>query len=103
MNRRQEIALRVVGGLVASISFFYGRYDDNVVWMLLVPILVVGALVIYGLRQDAPGIRASGSPDQPASQSTGAVNGLERLARLHADGLLTDEEFAAAKRVWLDQ
>lgn len=103
MNRRQEIVLRVVGGLVASISFLYGRDEDSIVWMLLVPVVVVGALWIYGLRHDPPGGGASGSSDQRASQPTGAVGGLERLARLHADGLLTDEEFAAAKRVWLDQ
>ena len=43
----------------------------------------------------APG---SGSPVEEASAGSPLANDLERLAELHADGALTDAEFAEAKR-----
>jgi len=43
------------------------------------------------------------SPQPPASDSFDErMNRLERLAKLHADGALTDEEFAEQKRRVLD-
>ena len=42
---------------------------------------------------------APSSSEQPApeQQPTDPIEQLERLAKLHADGMLTDEEFASKK------
>jgi hypothetical protein len=48
--------------------------------------------------------RGGGAGDgSEASTSGGSVDGLERLAALHASGALTDEEFATAKRELLSR
>lgn len=44
------------------------------------------------------GSHRGGGTGGDAGAATGSVDGLERLAALHATGALTDEEFAAAKR-----
>jgi hypothetical protein len=62
-------------------------------------------------RQTAEGLAAAmrtaqpppPTPQPPASDSFDErMNRLERLAKLHADGALTDEEFAEQKRRLLD-
>jgi putative oligomerization/nucleic acid binding protein len=55
------------------------------------------------LRDRPPPSRECSEPDLPAGDDPGAsVTGrLERLARLHASGALTDEEFRAAKAATL--
>jgi long-chain acyl-CoA synthetase len=51
------------------------------------------------LPRPAPGTAAAPASPRPASAAVdiGLVDELERLVRLHADGQLTDDEFAAAK------
>ncbi|MFL5646044.1 MAG: SHOCT domain-containing protein, partial [Chloroflexota bacterium] len=58
------------------------------------------------------GITASTAPSTPAGTSPSAVGSssprpiadrLQDLARLHANGVLTDDEFAAAKRNVLEE
>nr|WP_239524067.1 SHOCT domain-containing protein [Geodermatophilus normandii] len=53
----------------------------------------------YPHLRDRPPPRESSEPDLPGGDDPGAsVTGrLEQLARLHASGALTDEEFRAAK------
>jgi hypothetical protein len=55
-------------------------------------------------RQTAEAMAAAMRAPQPAPPPSGedALSKLERLAKLHEDGALTDEEFAAEKRKLLD-
>jgi hypothetical protein len=69
---------------------------------------VAGARVLLGhrgaqLRASAAGLAAAAPVGEHGRQDTrgAAVDQLERLAALHADGALTDEEFAASKRALL--
>ncbi len=51
-----------------------------------------------GYGEDEPREEVSPVPPSPAPTSGGSeTDEIERLAELHADGSLTDEEFAAAK------
>jgi hypothetical protein len=64
----------------------------------------VGSRVAHRHRQNAadqaaPEPEAPSAPSAPAAQPAGSdvLEQLERLAALRTDGMLTDEEFAAAK------
>jgi hypothetical protein len=50
MNRRQEIALRVVGVLAALLCLREGTQQEDWFLQFLVPLLILGGLVIFGLR-----------------------------------------------------
>ena len=47
---------------------------------------------------DVPAATAPTTPAEGADTGTGILDQLERLAALHTQGVLTDEEFAAAKQ-----
>lgn len=49
------------------------------------------------LDRQQPHLSFSGSSEQPAATEGDVVAALERLSGLYRDGLLSDEEFAAAK------
>lgn len=65
------------------------------------------AATVRGIDPDASGARQTGAARPPVPTSTGAeveerIDRLERLARLHAQGVLTDAELAEQKRQVLD-
>lgn len=104
MNRRQELAVRVIAVTLAAISFLHGAEEESIAWMLVVPIVLLGGIVVYGLRRSLP---QPPSPDQDAGRATRAtspgttdemlISNLERLARLRHEGFLTEEEYQAEK------
>lgn len=50
MNRRQEIALWVVGCIAATVSGVEGQENGDWFFTYLVPVLIVGALLLFSLR-----------------------------------------------------
>ncbi len=92
---RLGIAHGGIGNAVAVRGFGF-RYPGIGLLGLLGPILVVGlavTLVVLLIREPA---RPFTPPDAP--EGGDGVDRLRALATMHAQGQLTDEEFAAAKR-----
>ena len=57
--------------------------------------------LLYRVREQRPG--GSMAVAQAASAATDPTDRLARLAQLHRDGVITDEEFAAKKQALLDE
>ena len=89
MNRSQEWVLRVVGGVAAFASFVYGVDKEEVLWAVVFPAIVIGALAFWGLRNRI-------------SPPTGLAASLERLVRMKELGTLSEAEFNLAKRKLLE-
>lgn len=74
---------------------------------LLVAIILGSTLLValacwIGLRRISPRADQSAPhPTTPPASSTDVVGGLERLAKLRSDGLLSEDEFQAAKKALL--
>jgi len=58
MNRRQEVAVYVVGVLLAGISAYNGHENEEWLFGAFVPVLILGLLAVYALRTRAPGAEA---------------------------------------------
>lgn len=52
---------------------------------------------LLAIRQRLKALKAKGRPTGTSASQTNLANQLRRLAELHAQGALTDQEFAAAK------
>jgi len=53
MNRRQSAAVYVVGVLLAAISAYHGEQDGEWLFASFLPVLMLGTLVVYALRDKA--------------------------------------------------
>ena len=106
---RPEIAFGVAGGLFLLLLWWSPTVQTTRVPLMLAAALVLGFGVELLRRQTAREIPAPPPPDLSGSvrRGMGRVRGrtaeedrlaaLERLGRLHEQGVLTDEEFAAEK------
>jgi hypothetical protein len=86
-----------VGGLLFALLVLWGPISYVERWTTLIVFAILAAAGLELLRRQA----ARDFPDAVAGagppRRLGSADELERLARLHAEGTLTDEEFAAAK------
>ena len=86
------------GGIVnaAAVRGFGFRYAGIGLLGLLGPLVLVGLAVTFVVLLVREPARPSAPPER--RDGGGDVDRLRELATLHAQGQLTDEEFAAAKR-----
>ena len=85
------------GGVNAAVVRGFGfRYPGIGLLGLLGPLVLVGLVVTFVILLVHEPARPSASPER--RDGNGDVDRLRELATLHAQGHLTDEEFAAAKR-----
>ena len=85
------------GGVnAATVRGFGFRYPGIGLLGLLGPLVLVGLVVTFVILLVHEPARPSASPER--RDGSGDVDRLRELATLHAQGHLTDEEFAAAKR-----
>ena len=85
------------GGVnAAAVRGFGFRYPGIGLLGLLGPLVLVGLVVTFVILLVHEPARPSASPER--RDGSGDVDRLRELATLHAQGHLTDEEFAAAKR-----
>ena len=106
---RPEIAFSVAGGLFLLLLWWSPTVQTTRVPLMLAAALVLAFAVELLRRQTAREVPAPPPPDLSGSvrRGVGRVRGrtaqedrlaaLERLGRLHEQGALTDEEFAAEK------
>ena len=106
---RPEIAYSVAGGLFLLLLWWSPTVQTTRVPLMLAAALVLAFAVELLRRQTAREVPAPPPPDLSGSvrRGMGRVRGrtaqqdrlaaLERLGRLHEQGVLTDEEFAAEK------
>jgi hypothetical protein len=106
---RPEIAYSVAGTLFLLLLWWSPTVQTTRPQLMLAVALVLGFAVELLRRQTAREVPAPPPPDLGGSvrRGIGRVQGrtaeqdrlaaLERLARLHEQGVLTDEEFAAEK------
>ena len=106
---RPEIAFSVAGGLFLLLLWWSPTVQTTRVPLMLAAALVLAFAVELLRRQTAREVPAPPPPDLSGSvrRGVGRVRGrtaqedrfaaLERLGRLHEQGVLTDEEFAAEK------
>ena len=106
---RPEIAFSVAGGLFLLLLWWSPTVQTTRVPLMLAAALVLAFAVELLRRQTAREVPAPPPPDLSGSvrRGMGRVRGrtaqedrlaaLERLGRLHEQGVLTDEEFAAEK------
>jgi hypothetical protein len=92
-------ALVLLGGLASPF-----REVPLLSWLTVGPVAAaclaggLGALGVWFLsRPIAPAAPGTHAPAATATPPADLVDRLERLARLHSDGALTDEEFTRAK------
>jgi uncharacterized membrane protein len=89
------------GGVnAAALRGFGFRYPGIGLLGLLGPLVLVGLAVTFVVLLVREPARPSAPPER--RDGGGDVDRLRELATLHAQGQLTDEEFAAAKRKLLD-
>jgi len=109
MRRRRRRRVLLVGGLVAFGAYKLSQRDaDRIEEETGVPPeemtdeeleSAMDRLGIEKQTRDASDQEVSAAPDQPAGGGMGSdLDDLERLAHLHDEGILTDEEFTAKKR-----
>jgi len=80
-----------------------GTFSSDDAAVLVEALCEVGATAHIDIPAESPLSLPMPSPEAADLASADVVAGLERLGRLHADGLLTAEEFAAAKQRVLDR
>ncbi|TFF33232.1 superinfection immunity protein [Mucilaginibacter psychrotolerans] len=101
-----ELIVILIGGVISFFIYFLpsilGRRKHNFTAIFLLNLFLgwtaVGWIValIWALSNDAPPVYINNMPPPPQSKSK--ADELAKLAKLHSDGVLTQEEFEAEKR-----
>src|SRR5437016_2499540 len=98
ITREQELTIHVVIMVLAVVSVFYGIMEYNFFWLAVAPVLLIGGLAFF-IRRSSSQIGGKRGSKRPASDDVLLrLNSLERLAKLHRDGVLTADEYEAEKR-----
>jgi hypothetical protein len=92
------VVLAVVGGFFCLGYFFFAAVlgvPVNYGWVVAIIATIIGLVMVgFGVDMKWP----NPGRTTPTAAPAGDVDQLERLAKLHRDGALTDDEYAAAKK-----